>query len=221
MVSPPTIALSVGAAVSAVLAIAGRDREGWRLLQFIFKPATTILILVLAALARDGSTYADLIIIGLISSLLGDIALMLPPAYFLAGVGSFAITQALYLAAFVGPTGWALLNPTTVPVALLAVLLTLWLWPGIRGSLRIPVGIYIVLISSMLVQVLGAAIAEPSPRLVTAAAGAGLFFVSDALLAVDRFRAPFRGAGFLRSSVYWVGQWLIALSIQPGLLGLG
>lgn len=221
MVSPPTIALSVGAAVSAALAIAGRDREGWQLLQFIFKPVTTILILVLAVLATDGSTYAGLIIVGLISSLLGDVALMLPPAYFLAGVGSFAITQALYLAAFIGPTGWALVNPTTVPVALVAVLLTRWLWPGIRKSLRIPVGIYIVLISTMLVQVLGAAIAEASPRLVTAAAGAGLFFVSDALLAVDRFRAPFRGAGFLRSSVYWIGQWLISISIRPELLGLG
>lgn len=221
MVSPLTIALSVGAAVSAALAIVGRDRQGWRILQYIFKPATTILILVLAASAADGSSYAGLIVAGLITSLFGDVALMLPSAYFLVGVGSFAITQALYLAAFVGPIGWALINPTTAPVALMAVLLTLWLWPGIRGSLRIPVGIYIVLISSMLVQVLGAAIAEASPRLLMAALGAGLFFVSDALLAIDRFRAPFRGAGILRSSAYWIGQWFIALSIRPELLGLG
>jgi uncharacterized membrane protein YhhN len=145
---------------------------------------------------------------------------MLPSEYFLAGVGSFAVTHALYLTAFVGLAGWALVNPATTLVILVALILGRWLWPGIRRSLRIPMAIYIVLISTMLAQILGAASDEASPRILLAAVGAGLFFVSDALLAIDRFRAPFRASGAAVLSTYWLAQWLIALSIQPGLLGM-
>jgi uncharacterized membrane protein YhhN len=214
------LSLSVAALVSAALGIFSRDRVGWRTIHYVFKPITTILIIILAGAASEGSSYAVLIIAGLAFSLLGDIALMLPEGYFLAGLGSFAVTHALYLVAFVGVAGWALVSPTTAFVVLIALMLGRWLWPGIRRSLRIPVLIYIVLISTMLSQVLGATIEEGSSRIVLAALGASLFFISDGLLAVNRFRMPFKGSSGAVLSTYWIGQWLIALSVQPELLGM-
>jgi uncharacterized membrane protein YhhN len=223
MIPLPTVALSVGTAISATLAIIGRQLQERRLLHLIFKPTTTILILILAiaAPAQPGSSYVTLVAVGLVFSLIGDVALMLPPEYFLVGVGSFAVTHALYLIAFVGIAGLAVITPATLLVAAVAGLLAQSLWGGISASLKIPVAIYILLISSMLAQALGAAIGEANPTLILAAVGASLFFISDGFLAIDRFRAPFRGSGVVVLSTYWVGQWLIAMSIWPEQLGFG
>lgn len=47
----------------------------------------------------------------------------------------------------------------------------------------------------------------------TAAVGAGLFLVSDALLGLDRFRWSFRWARFAVLGTYWAAQCLIAVSV--------
>jgi uncharacterized membrane protein YhhN len=47
-----------------------------------------------------------------------------------------------------------------------------------------------------------------------AGAGAALFVASDALLAWDRFRAPFHASRAAVLSTYFLAQWLIALSAQ-------
>jgi len=49
-----------------------------------------------------------------------------------------------------------------------------------------------------------------------AAAGAGLFVVSDGVLAIDRFRWPFRAARAVTLATYWSAQLLIALSVSAG-----
>jgi uncharacterized membrane protein YhhN len=46
-----------------------------------------------------------------------------------------------------------------------------------------------------------------------AAAGALLFMLSDGMLAVDRFRRPFRWSRLAVLSTYFAAQWLIALSV--------
>jgi uncharacterized membrane protein YhhN len=51
-----------------------------------------------------------------------------------------------------------------------------------------------------------------------AAIGALLFMFSDALLSIDRFRAPLPRASLFILVPYFLGQWLIALSTcdSPG-----
>ena len=45
-----------------------------------------------------------------------------------------------------------------------------------------------------------------------ASLGAVLFVVSDAILALNRFRAQFKAARLLNLTTYFAAQWLIALS---------
>src|SRR5690606_41962032 len=88
-------------AVSACLAILGKYR-GPGPLVYLFKPLTTVLILLLALLASPPVTpaYQWLIVLGLLFSLAGDVFLMLPRDRFVAGLVSFLIAHLFYIAAF-------------------------------------------------------------------------------------------------------------------------
>jgi uncharacterized membrane protein YhhN len=201
---------------SAAIAIVSKYL-GWHPnIFYISKPFTTALILapVLVLVSDAESAYVPLIAGGLTFALLGDILLMLPENRFVLGIGSFAATHVLYLAAFISAAGIALVNPSTIPLLLFAVIMTRLLWPGLRKSLQIPVLAYIVLISIMSVQAIGAALQLEESRLAIAAAGAILFLASDSMLAIDRFRVPFKAAQGLVLSTYWLGQWLIAISAR-------
>ena len=171
---------------------------------------------VLILLPEATSAYVPLIAGGLVFALIGDILLMLPESRFVLGVGSFAATHAFYLAAFISAAGLAVINPSTIPLILFSVIMTRFLWSGLRKSLQIPVFAYIVLITIMTAQAIGAALEQESAGLAIAAAGAVLFLASDSMLAIDRFRLPFRAAQILVLSTYWLGQWLIALSARIG-----
>jgi uncharacterized membrane protein YhhN len=193
---------------------------GWRsIIFYISKPLTTTLIFlaVLAAVPNSEGAYVPLIAAGLAFGLFGDIFLMLPEERFVFGIASFAATHVLYLAAFITAAGLALVNPSAIPLVLFAILMTRFLWPGLRDSLRVPVLVYVVLISFMTVQAIGAAIELETTGMALAAAGAVFFLASDSMLAVDRFRIPFTAARGLVLSTYWLGQWLIASSAITGI----
>ena len=203
---------------SAAIAIASKYL-GWHPNVFyISKPLTTALILVpvLILVPDSGSAYIPLIAGGLVFALLGDVLLMLPEERFILGIGSFAATHALYLAAFISVAGIALVNPSTIPLILFAFIMTRFLWSGLRKSLQVPILAYVILITVMTAQAIGAAVQQEGAGLAIAAAGAILFLASDSMLAIDRFRVPFKAAQALVLSTYWLGQWLIALSARVG-----
>lgn len=209
-------AIAVLTFASATIAILSKYL-GWHPnIYYISKPLTTTLILVPVLILIPDSTnaYIPLIAGGLVFALIGDILLMLPDSQFVLGIGSFAATHALYLAAFISVAGFALINPSTIPLILFSVIMTRFLWPGLRKSLQIPVSGYIVLITVMTAQAIGAALEQEGAGLAIAAAGAVLFLASDSMLAIDRFRAPFKAAQVLVLSTYWLGQLLIALSAR-------
>ena len=210
---PAIVVLTFASATIAILS----KTLGWHPnIFFISKPLTTTLILVpvLVLIPDSTSAYVPLIAGGLAFALLGDILLMLPESRFVLGIGSFAATHALYLAAFISAAGLALVNPSTIPLILFSVIMTRFLWSGLRKSLQIPVFAYMVLITIMTAQAIGAALEQGGTGLAIAAAGAVLFLASDSMLAINRFRVPFRSARALVLSTYWLGQWLIAFSTQ-------
>ncbi len=203
---------------SGTIAILGKYL-GWHpSIFYISKPLTTALILlpVLFLMPSSESAYVPLIAGGLLFALIGDILLMLPEDRFVLGIGSFAATHAFYLVAFISAAGIALLNPSTIPLLLFSAIMTRFLWPGLRSSLQLPVLAYIVLITTMTGQAIGAAVLQEGAGLAIAAAGAVLFLASDSMLAINRFRAPFKAAQALVLSTYWLGQLLIALSTRIG-----
>jgi len=212
---PAIVVLTFASATIAILS----KTLGWHPYVFyISKLLTTMLILVpvLILIPESTSAYVPLIAGGLVFALCGDILLMLPESRFVLGVGSFAATHAFYLAAFISAAGLAVINPSTIPLILFSVIMTRFLWSGLRKSLQIPVFAYIVLITIMTAQAIGAALEQEGAGLAIAAAGAILFLASDSMLAIDRFRLPFRAAQVLVLSTYWLGQWMIALSARIG-----
>ncbi len=210
------LAIVVLTFASAAIAIITKYLGWHQNVFYVSKPLTTALILVpVLVLAPDSAgAYVPLIAGGLAFALLGDILLMLPEDRFILGIGSFAATHAFYLAAFISVAGIGLVNPSTIPLLLFVVIMIRYLWPGLRKSLQIPVLAYVVLITIMTAQAIGAAVQQEGAGPAIAAAGAILFLASDSMLAINRFRVPFKAAQGLVLGTYWLGQWLIALSTR-------
>jgi uncharacterized membrane protein YhhN len=209
--------LTAVAAVTAVLAIRGETRPT-RTQVYIFKPTTTILIILIALLGGSAISpvYRLLILLGLLFCLGGDILLMLPRRYFIFGLVSFLIGHLLYIAAFIADAGFTF-SWWLLPLLLYGGIIYRPLHPHL-GRLRGPVIAYILIILLMAWQALGRWGVAPSTSATLAAIGALFFAASDSALAFDRFRARFRHARLVVRSTYWLAQWLIALSIGGYLL---
>jgi uncharacterized membrane protein YhhN len=101
-----------------------------------------------------------------------------------------------------------------LPYAVAAILVLRRLWPSL-GRLRLPVIVYVVALVAMAWQAAARATTLQTTHAYLAAAGAALFVVSDAILALNRFAKPFRAAQLLVMTTYVTGQALIAASVAP------
>jgi uncharacterized membrane protein YhhN len=207
--------VSILVLVSAALTLAGHYLHPPRpLLILLFKPLTTILILVVALLpgTLQSSAYARLIAAGLIFSLVGDVLLVLPDR-FLHGLGAFLLAQVAYILAFRGGAQAQGFAVVALVLAAVAGGMLWYLWPTLGAHLKAPVTVYVVIIALMAALAVGRWLAQPSTSALLAAAGALLFMGSDATLAVNRFRQPFRLAELVVLVTYFAAQWLIARSV--------
>lgn len=211
--APPRLRI-VAIAISAVLAIAGAYVGDPRWLHLIFKPLTTLLIVALAlSFAGSEAGYRRAIVVGLLLSTLGDVFLMLSPDLFVCGLASFLFAHLAYVVAFtrrarLGVVWWPFVAYAVVAGAVLAIL-----WPSLPAQLRIPVVIYVVVLAGMAAQAAAVWRHRRGRATALAALGGGVFVLSDAVLAIDRFAVPFAAAGFVVLACYWLAQTLIALSV--------
>jgi len=205
-------ALLAAIIVSAMLHLRADYRRAWRQ-TYIFKPLTTVLIIVFAlTLSPHGNAGAKpLIVGGLIFSLAGDIFLMLPADRFMAGLASFLVAHLLYIAAFAAG-GWNLTPIAALPAITIGAVL-LWILLPRTGRMRVPVTIYATALLVLLWQSMGRATAVGDAGAWLALAGAAVFVASDATLAINRFVKPFRAAQLVVMSTYVLAQVLIAASI--------
>lgn len=204
---PLTLAI-VAAGIGDLVAI-WFGRRTWR---YLFKPGTMLLIIALAATAApEAGGYGYLILAGLLCSVAGDIFLVLPADRFIAGLISFFIAHLLYIVAFTAAGPFSLLDGL-VAAALIIVggLLFRRLQPGVLAhggkGMLLPVSLYLTIISVMVLR----AVMAREPLLL---AGALLFFLSDGILAWDRFVRPFERANLAIMTTYFGAQYLIALSV--------
>jgi len=201
------------------LAVAHRQKH----LEYVFKPATMVAILIGAWLLTRGphdGWEASFFLPGLACSLIGDILLMLPDRrLFLPGLVAFLLAHLCYIAG---------LNPTLPPwpaLALLIAVVVVSLTPyrhltaGLRRqgqtALLVPVTVYSLVISLMLLSA-WATLFRPewTPlRRGLVIAGASLFFASDTMLAWDRFVTPSPSARLRVMVTYHLGQMALACSI--------
>jgi uncharacterized membrane protein YhhN len=207
--------LTLAALLTAGLTIIGYYlRPPRRTLIYICKPLTTILIFLIAALPGSilKNGYAFTIGLGLLFSLLGDIWEMLSRRHFLKALVSFLITHICYVLAFLisAPAGVSLWP--AIPFALIGASILAYLWGSLSAGMKAAVGAYVGVIVIMVSLAAGRALAFPTTGTLSATAGALLFLVSDGVLAVNRFRRPFRAAQAVILATYFIGQGLIALS---------
>lgn len=200
--------LAAGAALALAYLVGQAGRAGDRPLGAAVVKAGSVAVLALAGLAGGAP---GLVVLGLALGALGDFALARPgQRAFLAGMAAFAAGHLAYAACFAAAGG--------VPAAgLLAAGMVLAagaaaaLGPR-QGALVWPVRAYGAVIGAMA----ACALALPDPL---AQAGAALFVVSDALLAVALFRRPGPGAarvlGLAVWACYWGGQALILWGMLP------
>lgn len=205
-------ALLTLAAVSATAHLFAWYR-GIKWLEYLAKPSTTSLLIAVALLLpASDSTYRAFIVAGLILSLVGDVFLMLPGHHFVAGLISFLLGHVAYIAAFRIGVGLGARPILLLLFLIPALVLLRLLWPHL-GRLRNPVLVYVAVLVAMAWQAAARAADLGTPAALSAASGAILFVVSDATLALNRFRRPFRAAQGIVMSTYVVAQALITFSV--------
>ena len=181
---------------------------------YLFKPLTTSLIIAMALLlpGQAGRRYRGLIVCGLVFSLAGDIFLMLPGDRFVQGLASFLLAHLCYIAAFASSAGVRVTPRLLAPYMLYDVGLMVLLWPHL-GPLAMPVAVYGVVLVAMAWQAAERwAVLRSGPAL-GAALGGVLFVLSDSIIAVNRFVAPFRASRLVIMTTYIAAQWFIARSV--------
>lgn len=196
----------------------------------IWKPLSTTLVILacLLSLTRSSEAYDTpytlLILGGLLFSMAGDVLLIFQanPKAFLAGLVAFLVAHLIYISAFVYMQSSLELGVNAVGEIIVAAGLVLiggvvyrYLSPGL-AQMRVPVILYIVVISVMVHRTLAVALvyAGPATQPALMVMGALLFYLSDAILAVNKFRfdgqLPYGRSWNL--ATYYSGQLLLALS---------
>jgi uncharacterized membrane protein YhhN len=203
--------VTVATIFCALLAIAGSYNWPDQSFYYIFKPATTILILFVALTARQ-SKYKILIVIGMLFSLMGDIFLMLPTDQFLIGLICFLITHICYIVAFLSDSRFGRPVWPYVLLSLIAIAIFELLSGGINAAMQFPVAIYAAALSLMTAQAIARYLQHTNAGTKFAAIGAMLFMISDTTLAYDRFVTGFVPAHAIILATYYSAQYLIALS---------
>jgi uncharacterized membrane protein YhhN len=207
-------------AVSTLLLIIAELRSDIRR-RFIFKPLSAALMItvILISLPENPQLgFAVMLLIGMLFCAGGDVALMFESnKAFTFGLVLFLIGHIIYTVTIIRFDGFLLENwIITTVLILLAVIMFSVLYSGL-GKMKLPVLLYIVAITVMIHSALMTFYGNYFSRnqAVALTIGAGLFYLSDVFLAIDRFKKPFR-YNRISLSFYFGGQFLIALSTALG-----
>jgi uncharacterized membrane protein YhhN len=191
----------------------------WRTAEYILKPAVLIVLLVWLGLEGGFSGWMIWFALGILFSLVGDVFLLLPGLQFLFGLAAFLIAHVAYTIGF---------NPSLPPLSLASLILALMVaLPAITIYLRVasalrntgqtglilPSQAYTAAISLMTISALLTLLRnewQPGPALLVSA-GALLFFMSDAILILDKFVAPIKHGRVMNMAAYHLGQILIVV----------
>ena len=158
------------------------------------------------------SRYGNIVLAGLVLGAIGDVCLLgQAKQYFIAGLVSFLLGHVAYVVAFSGlpisPTSALLAAAVMTP---LMAVIARWVFPH-APDMRVPIGIYMLVIAAMCVVAIGAG-AAGAPWMIPV--GALMFTASDIAVVRDRFVAP----GFMNRlwglPLYYAAQLVIAWSIM-------
>lgn len=209
--------LLIIAMVSAILNWAAIEQH-WKKIEYVAKPATMVIVIIWLVLNGGLSSGIIWFTLGAVFSLAGDVFLMMPQNLFIFGLVSFLIGHIFYIVGFNvfsadfdgGGTAYLL----AIVIILGYVIFRIYnrLASGLTAKqltkLKIPVLVYSLVITLMVISALSCFF-RPGWELthtLWAIAGALLFYISDTILALDRFVSPISHARLLTMITYHLGQ---------------
>jgi uncharacterized membrane protein YhhN len=190
----------------------------WQLPQVISKAMLMPLLVTLLFIVKRncGEKLWRLVAVGLLASWLGDLFLLngADPSFFIAGLLSFLIAHILYILYYRSykpslDQTWFWKHPViSFWVAGYGIAYYAFLLEKL-GPMVIPVAIYCMVITIMLLQALACqeTVSPSVYRLFVT--GAALFMVSDSILAFNKFYMPLEWAGVAIMATYGIAQLLI------------
>lgn len=193
--------------------------KGWRVANYILKPAVLVTILAWLGLSDGFSGWMIWFSLGILFSLVGDVLLMLPRNRFLAGLVAFLGAHLAYIVGF-NPS-LPPLNLSSLVITILAVLTEVQVYRLIIGRMRaagqskllLQVTVYSIIISLMTISALLTLARpewQPAPAILVSA-GAILFMLSDTSLALNHLCGSYAHSRVSGLAAYHLGQILIVL----------
>jgi uncharacterized membrane protein YhhN len=188
--------------------------KAWGKVEMFTKPAAMIFLF---AWLYAGTKLQGTVMwfgIGILFSLVGDTLLLAPNRFFLSGLIAFLLAHVAYIIGFnvnaVGPNAWDIFFAFIILLSVVRILQRFI--PVLRSkgmnSLILPVEIYALTISIMLFFAVRT-LADPAWQTNATgliSAGAFLFYISDLILAWNRFVAPIQNGRLLNIVAYHLGQ---------------
>jgi uncharacterized membrane protein YhhN len=186
---------------------------------YFTKPA--VMVALLAWLWNSGGTNSSLLafFIGALLCLAGDIFLLQPDKWFLAGLVAFLSGHIGYMVGF-KPTQasfWPFGLPLAAALGLIGVTIFRVLAAGLQSKgltrLRIPIFVYILIICGMALSAL-LTLSNPGWQkapAVLVSIGALLFMAADSLLGWNRFIRPVAHERFIGMMIYHLAQFGIII----------
>jgi len=196
----------IGASLLSILTKYKDPQNSYRLFKLI---PITILLVWMVDNQSFINPYSKAILIGLCFSALGDF-LLLFPTQFKSGIFSFLTGHVWYIFAFSSGNWMVPIIPSTL-ILLFCLTFLSKLIPNAE-SLKLPVFVYILVISTMGLAAFGRHEFFNSNQSLICVIGAVLFMISDSVLGWNKFIQPFPSAEAIVLSTYYLGQGMIALS---------
>jgi len=172
--------------------------------------ASTAVIALVFVLSPERSAYLVLIVVALVASWVGDLALSFDgKTPFVVGLVAFAGAHIAYIAAFFARSA---LDTTTlaiagVAMAAFAIVVIRWLSPHRPEELKIPIIVYVVIISVMVATAFATNATDPDIRIPIAAVA---FAASDLFVARQRFVTSSRVNRLVGLPLYFAAQTIFA-----------
>ena len=189
--------------------------KGWDKLEYVAKPAVMVCLFIWLYLSTGLQGLALWFGVGILFSLAGDVLLMISlDRMFIFGLLAFLFAHVAYLFGFqnelmeVGP--WSVLLIVILSVSAVRVMRRIVSSIRAKGQTRlvIPVIVYSTVITVMLYA---AMTTISNPEWKTSASffvsvGAFLFYISDLILAWNKFVSPIKNGRILNIAAYHLGQ---------------
>lgn len=187
----------------------------------LLMPVLAVVYLILGKL-RESHKLDLLIVLALIFSWFGDVFLIKghqEPNFFMYGLGAFLVAHIFYIVSFyrdmrrTAKTSLIVSRPHFgLPFLIVSFFFIYFLLPNL-GSLKLPVIVYTGVITTMVLAASNRWEKVSSASFWLVMLGAMSFYSSDAMIAINKFYAPFEHQRLAIMCTYILGQWAIVEGI--------